>query len=165
MIRAARPHEYARLQDIERRAGEQFREIGMPGIADDEPPSADHLASGAALYVATDGEDQPVGYALVDLVDGHAHLEQLSVVPEHGRQGIGQALLQAAVDWARARGDEEITLSTFRDVAFNAPFYARHGFVTVDDGDLTDGLRALVAQEAADGLDTSSRVVMSRALQ
>lgn len=137
----------------------------MPEIADDEPPSADHLASGAALYVATDDEDQPVGYALVDLVDGHAHLEQLSVVPEHGRRGIGQALLQAVVDWARARGDEEITLSTFRDVAFNAPFYARHGFVTVDAGNLTDGLQALVAKEAADGLDITIRVVMSRALQ
>lgn len=165
MIRAARPHEYTRLRDIERRAGELFRDIGMPEIADDEPPSADDLASGAALYVATDDEDRPVGYALVDLVDGHAHLEQLSVVPEHGRQGIGQALLGAATDWARARGDAEITLTTFRDVAFNAPYYSRHGFVAVEDDDLTDGLRAVVAKEAADGLDTTTRVVMTRALQ
>ncbi|MEO7570936.1 MAG: GNAT family N-acetyltransferase [Acidimicrobiales bacterium] len=165
MIRAARPHEYARLRDIERRAGELFREIGMPEIADDEPPSADHLASGAALYVATDDEDQPVGYALVDLVDGHAHLEQLSVVPEHGRQGIGRALLQAATDWASARGDAEITLTTFREVAFNAPFYAKHGFVAVEAQHLTDGLRAAVAKEAAEGMDTATRVVMSRSLQ
>lgn len=165
MIRAARPHEYALLRAIERRAGELFREIGMPEIADDEPPSADHLASGAALYVATDDADQPVGYALVDLVDGHAHLEQISVVPEHGRRGIGQALVQAVADWARARGDREVTLTTFRDVAFNAPFYARHGFVVLNDEDLTEGLRAVVAKEAADGLDTTARVVMSRALQ
>jgi len=137
----------------------------MPEIADDEPPSADHLASGAALYVATDDEDQPVGYALVDLVDGHAHLEQLSVVPEHGRRGIGRALLQAAADWARARGDAEITLTTFRDVAFNAPYYAKHGFVAVEEHDLTDGLRAVVTKEAADGLDITTRVVMSRTLQ
>ncbi len=165
VIRAARPSEYARLREIERRAGELFRGIGMPEIADDEPPSADHLASGAALYVATDDADQPVGYALVELVDGHAHLEQLSVVPEHGRQGIGQALLRAVEDWARARGDEEVTLTTFRDVAFNAPFYAKHGFTTLVDGDLTDGLRAVVAREAADGLDITIRVVMSRPLQ
>ena len=165
MIRAARPHEYALLRAIERRAGELFREIGMPEIADDEPPSADHLASGAALYVATDDADQPVGYALVDLVDGHAHLEQISVVPEHGRRGIGQALVQAVADWARARGDREVTLTTFRDVAFNAPFYARHGFVVLNDEDLTEGLRTVVAKEAADGLDTTARVVMSRALQ
>jgi len=165
VIRAARPHEYALLRAIERRAGELFREIGMPEIADDEPPSADHLASGAALYVATDDADQPVGYALVDLVDGHAHLEQISVVPEHGRRGIGQALVQAVADWARARGDREVTLTTFRDVAFNAPFYARHGFVVLNDEDLTEGLRAVVAKEAADGLDTTVRVVMSRALQ
>ncbi len=153
------------LQSIERRAGELFREVGMPEIADDQPPSADHLASGAALYVATDDADHPVGYALVELVDGHAHLEQLSVVPEHGRQGVGEALLQAVADWARARGDDEITLTTFRDVAFNAPFYAKHGFTPVDDGDLTDGLRTVVAKEAAAGLDTTARVVMSRAIQ
>ena len=164
MIRAARPHEYKRLRDIERRAGELYREIGMPEIADDEPPSADDLASGAALYVATDDEDQPVGYALVDLVDGHAHLEQLSVVPEHCRQGMGQALVEAVVDWARARGDLAVTLTTFRDVAFNAPFYVKHGFTALDDGDLTDGLQAVVARETSEGLDPTTRVVMRRSL-
>lgn len=136
----------------------------MPEIADDEPPSADDLASGAALYVATDDEDQPVGYALVDLVDGHAHLEQLSVVPEHGRQGMGQALVEAVVDWARARGDLAVTLTTFRDVAFNAPFYVKHGFTALDDGDLTDGLQAVVARETSEGLDPTTRVVMRRSL-
>jgi len=165
MIRAARPSDYALLQDVERRAGAVFRDIGMPEIADDEPPSADHLASGAALYVATDDADQPVGYALVELVDGHAHLEQISVVPEHGRQGIGTALIEAVVDWARARGDAEVTLSTFRDVPFNAPYYARRGFTARDERHLTDELRDVVAKEAADGLDITKRVVMSRPIQ
>jgi GNAT superfamily N-acetyltransferase len=165
MIRAARPHEYALLQDIERRAGELFREIGMPEIADDEPFDVDHLASGAALYIATDDDDQPIGYALVDLVDGHAHLEQLSVVPEAGNQGVGTALIDAVVDWAKARGDSEVTLTTFRDVAFNAPLYAKRGFVEVPEADWTDGLRAVVAKEAAAGLDVTQRVVMSRSVQ
>ncbi len=165
MIRAARPADYAKLQDIERRAGELFREIGMPEIADDEPPDADHYASGAALYVATDDDGEPLGYALVELVDGHAHLEQISVVPEAGGRGIGTELLDAVVDWARARGDAEVTLTTFRDVAFNAPLYAKRGFHVVDEGDWTDGLRAVVAAEAAHGLDVSARVVMSRPVQ
>jgi GNAT superfamily N-acetyltransferase len=165
VIRAARPADYAKLQDVERRAGELFREIGMSEIADDEPPSADHLASGAALYVATDDADEPVGYVLVDLVDGHAHLEQISVVPEAGRQGIGTALIDAVVDWARARGDAAVTLTTFRDVPFNAPLYARRGFVVVDELDWTDGQRAVMAKERADGLDVTARVVMRRPLQ
>ena len=165
MIRAARPSDYRALQDIERRAGELFREIGMPEIADDEPLSADHLASGAALYVATDDADEPVGYALVDLVDGQAHLEQISVVPEAGRQGIGTALIDAVVDWARARGDGAVTLVTFRDVPFNAPLYARRGFAIVDESDWTEGQRAVIEKERADGLDITTRVVMRRLLQ
>lgn len=139
-----------------------FREIGIPQIADDDPPSVDHLASGAALYVATDDADEPVGYALVELVDGHAHLEQLSVVPEAGGQGIGTALIDAVVEWAAAHGDAEVTLTTFRDVPFNAPLYAKRGFVEVDEADWTDGLRDLVAKEEADGLDITTRVVMRR---
>lgn len=165
MIRAARPHDYRALQDVERRAGELFRDIGMPEIADDEPPTVDHLASGAALYVATDDAGDPVGYALVALIDGHAHLEQISVVPEAGRQGIGSGLIDAVVDWARARGDAEVTLTTFREVPFNAPLYARRGFVVVDEPDWTEGQRAVMAKERADGLDVRARVVMRRALQ
>lgn len=165
MIRAARPSDYQALQEVERRAGVLFREIGMPEIADDDPPSVDHLASGAALYVATDDADEPVGYALVELVDGHAHLEQLSVVPEAGRQGIGTALIDAVVAWASARGDAEVTLSTFRDVAFNAPLYAKRGFVEVTEADWTDDVRAFVAREEADGLDITTRVVMRRAIR
>jgi GNAT superfamily N-acetyltransferase len=162
VIRVARRADYAKLQDIERRAGVLFREIGMPEIADDDPPSFDHLASGAALYVATDASEVPVGYALVDLVDGHAHLEQISVVPEAGRQGIGTELIDAVVAWARARGDTEVTLTTFRDVPFNAPLYARRGFVVVEEPDWTDGQRAVMAKEKADGLDVTARVVMTR---
>ena len=165
MIRAARPDDYRALQDIERRAGELFRAIGMPEIADDEPFSVDRLASGAAVFVATDDDDVPVGYALVELVDGHTHLEQISVVPEAGRQGIGTALIEAVVDWARARGDLGVTLTTFRDVPFNAPLYARRGFVVVDEPDWTDGQRAVIEQERAHGLDVTARVVMRRPLQ
>lgn len=165
LIRAARPTDYAKLEDVERRAGELFRGIGMPEIADDAPIPADALAAGAALFVATDDVDEPIGYALVVLVDGEAHLEQLSVVPERGREGIGTALLDAVVEWSAARGDRAVTLTTFRDVPFNAPVYAKRGFTIVEEDDWTDGLRACVASAAAHGLDVTKRVVMARPVQ
>jgi GNAT superfamily N-acetyltransferase len=165
MIRPARADDLAALQDIERRAGERFRDIGMPEIADDEPYGTEALAAAAALLVATNDADEPVGYAMVTLVDDHAHLEQLSVIPERGGEGIGTALLDAVVGWSRARGDAEVTLTTFRDVPFNAPLYARRGFSVVGEAAWTDGLRGLVAAEAAHDLDVSRRVVMSRAVQ
>jgi GNAT superfamily N-acetyltransferase len=165
VIRPALATDHRALQEIERRAGERFRAIGMPEIADDEPCSEDELAAAHLLLVATDEGGTAIGYALAGLVDDHAHLEQLSVDPDRGGQGFGTALIDAVVDWARARGDAEVTLTTFRDVPFNAPLYAKRGFTVLDEAQWTDGLRAVVAREAAHGLDVNQRVVMRRPVQ
>jgi len=164
VIRAARPSDYRKLADIERRAGEMFRDVGMPEIADDEPYDADDLAAATALFIATDDHDEPIGYAMVELVDDHAHLEQVSVVPEHGAAGVGTQLLDAVAGWATGQGHDAVTLTTFRDVPFNAPLYAKRGFDVVPESEWTDGLRAIVAREADHGLDTTKRVVMRRTL-
>ena len=70
---------------------------------------------------------------MVELVDGHAHLEQISVLPEHGGQGIGTQLLDAVAGWATGQGHAEVTLTTFRDVPFNAPLYAKRGYEVVPE--------------------------------
>jgi GNAT superfamily N-acetyltransferase len=57
-----------------------------------------------------------------------AHLEQLAVHPDHGRRGIGTALVEAVCAEAAARGFDRVTLRTFADIAWNGPFYARLGF-------------------------------------
>ena len=165
MIRPARPDEYPTLQDIERRAGELFREVGMPDIADHDPYTDDELAHAEVVLVATDEADAPLGYAMVTLVDGHAHLEGLAVLPEEGRRGIGTSLLDAVAEWSQRRGDDQLTLTTFRDVPFNAPLYARRGFAVVPEVDRTPAVRALVAREAGYGLDPATRVVMRREVQ
>jgi GNAT superfamily N-acetyltransferase len=164
VIRAARPTDYRKLPDIERKAGELFREIGMHDIADAEPFSADELAAAAALFVATGEDGEPVGYAMVEIVDDHAHLGQLSVAPEHGGQGIGTELLDAVGGWAAGQGHREVTLTTFRDVPFNAPLYAKRGFEILPEAAWTPALKKLVDSEAGMGLDPSLRVVMRRAL-
>jgi GNAT superfamily N-acetyltransferase len=162
VIRAARPSDYRKLSEIERQAGELFREVGMPEIADHDPYDADELASAVVLFVATDDDEEPIGYAMVELVDGHAHLDQISVLPEHGGQGIGTQLLDAVAGWAQGQGHAEVTLTTFRDVPFNAPLYGKRGYEIVPDTDWTEGLRELVAREAELGLDPDTRVVMRR---
>lgn len=74
-----------------------------------------------------------VGFAHVLHEQDSAHLQQLAVHPAHGRRGLGTALVQACCAQARLRGSHELTLTTFRDIEFNAPWYARLGFVEVDD--------------------------------
>ena len=166
VIRAARPSDYRLLPDVERQAGERFRQVGRDEIADHEPFDADELAAAVIVFVAVPdgGADEPLGYAMVELVDDHAHLEQLSVLPSHGRQGIGTQLLDAVAGWAQGQGHAEVTLTTFRDVPFNAPLYAKRGYEILAEDDWTDALRARVEHEATLGLDPAERVVMRRRL-
>jgi GNAT superfamily N-acetyltransferase len=96
----------------------------------------------AALVVLVAG-DPPVGLCRIDAVGEGAHLEQLSVHPDHGRRGIGRALLRGGVAWAQSRGYHELTLCTYREVPWNGPFYASEGFVETgpaDDWRLARGL-------------------------
>ena len=165
MIRHARRDDYEVVQDIERRAGERFRAVGMPDIADHEPFTSDELAEAEVVLVATDEADAPLGYAMVTLVDDHAHLEGLAVLPEEGGRGIGTSLLDAVAEWSRQRGDDQLTLTTFREVPFNAPLYAKRGFAPLETDAWTPALRALVAREAGYGLDPAARVVMRRLVQ
>jgi GNAT superfamily N-acetyltransferase len=157
-IRHARPDELADLVAIEAASDGLFSTIGFdlfPG-----PATVAAMARAPAVLVAG---DPPVGFARVEEVDGLAHLEQLSVAPDHGRRGIGRALLEAACDWARDAGYEAITLVTFQDVAWNAPFYASASFRPLSA--LTPGLIALREIDRVNKLDDlGPRVVMVRRL-
>ena len=105
----------------------------------------------------------PVGFVHVLEIDGHAHLEQLSVLPSYGRRGIGRRLVQAALSEARNRGHRTITLRTYRDVPWNAPFYASCGFTETEPDSAL--LRSLVATETALGLfEYGPRVQMTTTL-
>jgi GNAT superfamily N-acetyltransferase len=167
VIRTARLEDLPALQEIERAAGEAFREIGMEAVADEEPSSIDDLAAyqgDERAWVATDRDDRPVAYILVRHVDAGAHIEQVSVHPDHARRAIGAMLIRTAEEWARERHLGAVTLTTFRDVPWNAPYYERLGFSIVPDPELTDGLRDIREDEGARGLDRWPRVVMQRSL-
>jgi len=114
------------------------------------------------LWVAL-ADDVPVGFAHVEVLEADAaHLEEIDVCPEHGGRGVGTMLVMRVCDWALAKGYESVSLSTFRDVPWNMPFYARLGFEVVSPSELTPALRAVLEDERRRGLDSSRRVVMRR---
>ncbi|MHB1139745.1 MAG: GNAT family N-acetyltransferase [Microthrixaceae bacterium] len=168
LVRPGRPGEAARLQQLEIEAGALFADIGMHQIADDEPPSIELLDAAIAeerLWVAEIDLEPVAGYAMAIILDGAPHLEQVSVSPAHQRRGVGRALVNEGAEWARHLGADSITLTTFRDVAWNGPLYERLGFVTIDDADLDDALRRVRAHEIELGLDAAGpRVAMRRIL-
>jgi GNAT superfamily N-acetyltransferase len=163
LIRPGRSDDLAALVEIELAAGATFRELDMDAIADDDPGSVEELLpyaeSGRAL-VAVDLEDRAIGYLLLDLVDGAAHIEQVSVHPDHARQRIGQALIEQAASWARSHGLEALTLTTYREVPWNGPYYERLGFVYLTAEEETPGLRAIRECERRHGLDRWPRACM-----
>ncbi|WP_409494027.1 GNAT family N-acetyltransferase [Amycolatopsis sp. cmx-11-12] len=164
MIRLAVPEDLPVLQDIERAAGEPFRALGMAAIADDDPPSLEDLAAyrNAGRAWVLDEGDGPLAYLLAEVVDGYGHIEQVSVHPDHARRGLGRQLIEHTAEWAAREGLAGLTLTTYTEVPWNAPYYARLGFVTLGEDDLTEGLRAIRGHEIARGLDAWPRVTMRR---
>ncbi|MBT2406155.1 MULTISPECIES: GNAT family N-acetyltransferase [unclassified Streptomyces] len=166
-IRAVRLDELPLLQDIERAAGLCFRDIGMPEIADDEPLPLDELAryrQAGLAWVAVDEADAPVAYLIAEHVDGNLHVEQVSVHPDSARRRIGRLLLDHLAARAVTEAVPALTLTTFADVPWNAPYYARCGFDPLDESTLGPGLRDIREREAAHGLDRWPRVCMRRVL-
>jgi len=167
MIRKATAEDLPTMRDIEVAAGEAFRTLGMGAVADDAPPSLEALANyeqDGRAWVATDSGDVSVAYILVDVVERFAHIEQVTVHPLYARQGLGRQLIEEAALWAATLGLDGMTLTTFEEVPWNAPYYARLGFQPVPENEWSGGLRRIMQSERAHGLDVWPRIVMKRRL-
>ena len=74
----------------------------------------------------------PIGFAVLDAVDGATHLAELDVSPAVQGRGVGTVLIEAVCGFALGRGHRAVTLTTFREVRWNGPYYASRGFVALD---------------------------------
>jgi GNAT superfamily N-acetyltransferase len=164
-VRPARADDGPAVREIELSAGQQFRDVGLPDVANAEPASVEELARHATAgqsWVAVDADGRPVGYVLAEVVDGNAHVEQVSVEPAHQGMGIGRALIDQVRSWAYAADLPAMTLTTFRDVPWNGPLYRHLGFRVLDESEIGPELRAIRDHETAMGLDPAQRVCMGQ---
>ena len=164
-IAAARPHDLALLPAIELAAARLLSGHAPESVLSEATSQEDfeHALRQGHLWVAL-VEDVPVGFAQVKVLEPTvAHLDEIDVHPEHGRRGLGGRLVTAVCGWAAASGYRSVTLSTFRNVPWNMPFYARLGFEVIPQDELSAALRSVVQDEARRGLDLGRRVVMRRA--
>ncbi len=118
------------------------------------PPTGEERAAAGGFILVT-GET-PTGFAHVIQIDGEYHLEQMSVHPDHARQGLGTELAYAAADLVASRGGNSMSLMTFADIPWNAPFYENLGFHVVEP---PERLRPVVEHERKLGLHRSGRRV------
>lgn len=129
----------------------------------------DHVSAGALkaaierndLDVARAPQAGPVGFALVSNLGEGLYLDQISVHPSHGQQGIGTRLVEHVLRTAQTRGHPYVTLSTFRDLPWNAPFYAALGFEVLPREALQPSMLEIEAAQKPH-MDISKRVFMIR---
>lgn len=164
-IRPFRAGDADALAAIDARATALLADHGYPSLSHERASSADEVeafATANEAWVACEGSGRPVGYAVARDIAGFLHLEEIAVDPGRGRRGIGSALLSAVIAHAERRGLAGVSLSTFRDVPFNAPFYAARGFVEVDPESADPALRERFFLEVPAGIAPASRVLMMR---
>ncbi len=155
-IRLATARDAALLPGVELSAGALFRTLPDLAWVADEPlaPAESFLPLIAAdtVWVAQGPDGTIVGALRGEIAGDVLHILELAVAKDVQQRGLGRRLLAAAAEAARTRGLKALTLTTFRHVAWNAPFYARHGFTELSDGGLDARLREILRAEEARGL-------------
>jgi GNAT superfamily N-acetyltransferase len=163
-IRITNDDDAETLPDIEQSAGLAFREVQeLAWIADDENQTVERhrqLIAKGACWVAVDRRDRPIAFLSAEIADDALHIWELDVRRDRQGSGIGRALLETAIEDARRRGLVALTLTTFRDVAWNAPFYRKLGFQVLDDAQAGERLADLLRQEAEHGMPAGRRCAM-----
>lgn len=155
------------LQEIERDADTRFGEAGEV-ISEEHARRA--IARGQITVAEVSGEGEVAGWVYLGVLAGapgeppEPCIGQISVRVSYGRQGIGTALLRAAIEAARESGARSVVLNTYRDHPWNAPWYARHGFVEVPEASWSRAMREVTAAQVAAGLDWSRRLHMRKVL-
>lgn len=154
-IEQARNEDLVKLASIERAAAMMFPD---QVITPEERVSVVPLGQlveamqQGRLWVALTQEQQPVGFIIVAPEGDTAFIVEVDVLPEHQGRGLGRALIQRVVRWARTEGLRRVTLTTFSDVPWNAPFYERLGFCRIDRSQLTVELARKLDDEKHRGL-------------
>jgi GNAT superfamily N-acetyltransferase len=162
-VREARSTDLESLPQIEHAAAQLFASTLYPEIAREAMSTAaafEAWLKRGALFVAVAASDEPVGFAIAFELDGAAHLHEIDVDPRHGRRGVGRQLIEYVKAWALLCGHDQLTLTTFKDVPWNAPYYRRLGFRDLPEAQAGLGLRALREKERANGLKVEDRLFM-----
>lgn len=120
------------LISVDKAASTLFAPTGLlePEAVNDHVPTEVFEAEIPAgnVFAARNQHGWAVGFVLVRLRGSGLYLDQVSVHPDHGQKGIGRALVIRVLTEAEARKLPHVSLSTFRDLPWNGPFYASMGF-------------------------------------
>ncbi|MGE8147994.1 GNAT family N-acetyltransferase [Pseudomonas frederiksbergensis] len=163
-IRRAHTSDAAALPAIERSAAALFRnDPSLAWLADAPVTDAGqhlHAIKTESVWVAELAGGALAGFLSAEQIDNQLHIQELSVSQHFQGQGIGRKLLLAAIEHSRERELAGLTLTTFRDLPWNAPFYQRFGFEILSTAETSPRLLAILRQEIDHGLPGERRCAM-----
>ena len=166
-IRLARPDDAEAYSAVEEDAAGLLREdpslAGIPVPPTEDAAHYRSLIRRGHCLTAYEGE-RVIGFAAAAPLRRELHLAELSVARSHQRIGVGATLLEALAIDGRNSGMRAITLNTYIDIPWNAPFYARHGFVELQDFEGRPHLAQSLEKAVALGLPRERRCAMIRFL-
>ena len=155
-------HERSALPAIERAAAALFRESPYPHLADG-PLAADSMEPDDTVWIVASARSI-VGFAICRNSGAALHIQEIDVHPAHARRGLGKQLIEHVVQWAREQRFAAVTLTTFSNVQWNGPYYARLGFTLVPNDSMSVELLEILAAERAAGIPMTQRIAMQRLL-
>lgn len=167
IVAAAKQH-LPEIPKLEQAAASVFPEEDLPAalrwLVTDRDTLLEAQLEGR-LWVAVNETGRSLGFALAEVLDGEAFLDEVDVHPRYARRGIGTRLVNTVIGWAESREYASLSLITFRHLPWNARFYERFGFVQLAGPEMGPQMREILHEEARAGIDVSKRVGMRRMLQ
>lgn len=151
-LRPARVGEHAQIVAIDEQAAVLFERVGIsfahlsaehPFVRNEHRRWFEALQAGGG-WIATIGQDV-AGFMILSALDGEPYLDQLSVLPEFMRRGVGRTLIAHAC--ALSASQPRMSLTTYGHLAWNRPYYERFGFEPTDEADCGPELKNILAEQ------------------
>lgn len=164
-LRRARYDDIPQLGAVERSAAELFRSVKQDHLLDHATANPSFLTAmieSNHIWVAVNKLDEPIGFVGGVAVGSNFHIAEISVAQRYQGRGVGKALIWQLMEEVRREGFKAATLTTFRRIPWNGPWYKRLGFSEVGLGGMGNEFLTIWQNEARSGLDMDERCLMRK---
>ncbi|MBL4784581.1 MAG: GNAT family N-acetyltransferase [Cohaesibacteraceae bacterium] len=163
-IRPMTVGDVGRIVDVEKSAALLFVKSPYPELANPGMVTQHRylslFASGGFGWVALVSNGTIVGFTMAAQLGKAWHLHEISVEADFQGMGIGRNLLNYLIAESIRIKIQEISLTTYRDVSWNAPLYESLGFEELMQEDISNDLSSILANEIKNGANPQTRIAM-----
>lgn len=166
-VRKAESEDISNIIEIEQSSGNVFSSMPIEFLCSLPEEMPLHSYEFYEETIELDGlfvaelEKKVVGFICIRNINEELtiHISEFAVDYAYQKRRIGFQLINFVIELAKKRR-KSITLTTFSNVPWNAPFYEKLGFVIMNRSELNERLALLLAQEVEVGLPKEHRCAM-----